>query len=203
MRRTTSPPSSAFLPKTCPFQVPDWESPLKGMRNTRWLHRDGLAQSMRLYLFLTQLRDSVVIENWISGVRQAWLNIPQLLKAKWSLRGRFLICKIRMKMLVLAHCSLRRTNWNKSPEPLSQPSHTLATQHSARQARVQACLALLWPLRPLCLWGFPGKSTGVGYHFLLQGIFLTQGLNSGLLHWQADFLPLSRLGSPLSTVTGL
>ena len=30
------------------------------------------------------------------------------------------------------------------------------------------------------LWNSPGKSTGVG--FLLQGIFLTQGLNLGLLH---------------------
>ena len=29
-------------------------------------------------------------------------------------------------------------------------------------------------------WDFPGKSTGVGSHFLLQGIFLTQGLNLGL-----------------------
>ena len=28
----------------------------------------------------------------------------------------------------------------------------------------------------------PGKNTGVGCHFLLQGIFLTQGLNPGLLH---------------------
>ena len=27
-----------------------------------------------------------------------------------------------------------------------------------------------------------GKNTGVGCHFLLQGIFLTQGLNLGLLH---------------------
>ena len=26
----------------------------------------------------------------------------------------------------------------------------------------------------------PGKNTGVGSHFLLQGIFLTQGLNPGL-----------------------
>ena len=25
-------------------------------------------------------------------------------------------------------------------------------------------------------WDFPGKITGVGCHFLLQGIFLTQGL---------------------------
>ena len=29
--------------------------------------------------------------------------------------------------------------------------------------------------------GFPGKNTGAGCHFLLQGIFLTQGLNLGLL----------------------
>ena len=32
--------------------------------------------------------------------------------------------------------------------------------------------------------------------FFLQGIFLTQGLNLHLLHWQADSLPLSHLGSP-------
>ena len=37
-------------------------------------------------------------------------------------------------------------------------------------------------------------------HFLLQGIFLTQGLNSillYLLHWQVNSLPLHHLGSPL------
>ena len=32
----------------------------------------------------------------------------------------------------------------------------------------------------LHLWNFPGKSTGVGCHFPLQGIFPTQGLNPGL-----------------------
>ena len=31
---------------------------------------------------------------------------------------------------------------------------------------------------------FPGKNTGVGCHFLLQGILPTQGSNPGLLHWQ-------------------
>ena len=30
----------------------------------------------------------------------------------------------------------------------------------------------------------PSKNTGVGYHFLLQGIFLTQGANPGLPHWR-------------------
>ena len=49
----------------------------------------------------------------------------------------------------------------------------------------------------LCPWDFPGKNTGVSCHFLLQGIFLTQGSNSGLLHWQADSWPLSHQGSPL------
>ena len=48
-------------------------------------------------------------------------------------------------------------------------------------------------------WGFSGKNTGKGCHFLLQGIFQTQGLIPGflpLLHWQADSLPLSHLGRP-------
>ena len=52
------------------------------------------------------------------------------------------------------------------------------------------------PTRLLCAWEFSGKNTGLGCHFLLQGIFPTQGLNLRLLHWQADILPLSYLGSP-------
>ena len=33
-----------------------------------------------------------------------------------------------------------------------------------------------------CPWDFPGKNTGAGCHFLLQGIFPNQGWNSCLLH---------------------
>ena len=47
------------------------------------------------------------------------------------------------------------------------------------------------------LWDFPGKSTGAGYHFLLQGIFPNQRSNLcllGFLPWQADFLPLEPPG---------
>ena len=42
------------------------------------------------------------------------------------------------------------------------------------------------------------QTTGVGCHFLLQGIFPTQGSNLSLLHllhWQVDSLPLSHLKS--------
>ena len=47
---------------------------------------------------------------------------------------------------------------------------------------------------------FSGKSTGVGCHFLLQGIFPTQESNPHLLHWQVDSLLLSHPGSPWSPV---
>ena len=43
--------------------------------------------------------------------------------------------------------------------------------------------------------GILHKNTGIGYHFLLQGIFLDQGLNLCLLHWHADSLPLNHQGS--------
>ena len=42
---------------------------------------------------------------------------------------------------------------------------------------------------------FPGKSPGVGCHFLLQGIFPTQGLNPGLLHCRQMLYCLSHQGS--------
>ena len=51
----------------------------------------------------------------------------------------------------------------------------------------------LLPARLLCPLDSPGKNTGVGCHFLLQGIFLIQTWNLGLLsalHWPAESLPL-------------
>ena len=49
-------------------------------------------------------------------------------------------------------------------------------------SHAQLCTHGLQPTRLLCPWDFPGKDTGVGCHFLLQGIFPTQGSNLGLLH---------------------
>ena len=54
--------------------------------------------------------------------------------------------------------------------------------------------------RFLCPWDPPAKNIGVGCHFLLQGIFPTQGLNPRLLclfHWQAGFLLIVPPGKPL------
>ena len=44
----------------------------------------------------------------------------------------------------------------------------------------QLCPTLCDPV--VCPWNSPGKNTGMGCHFLLQGIFPTHGLNSSLLH---------------------
>ena len=79
----------------------------------------------------------------------------------------------------------------------------------------QLCLTL-WPtglpVRLVCPWDFPGKNTGVACHFLLQGIFPTQGSNLHLLHcrqilyhwatWEAQRSALNRnLSNANSVIT--
>ena len=54
-----------------------------------------------------------------------------------------------------------------------------------------------WTIDHLCPWDSPGKNAGVGCHFLLQGIFPTQGSNPGLLHCRQTLYPLSHQGSPM------
>ena len=44
----------------------------------------------------------------------------------------------------------------------------------------------------------PGQNSGVGCHFLLQGIFPTQGWNPGLPHCRQILYHLSHQGSPLN-----
>ena len=52
------------------------------------------------------------------------------------------------------------------------------------------------PTRLLYPWDSLGKNTGVGCCSLLQGIFLTQGLNPGLLHCTQTLYCLSYQGIP-------
>ena len=59
----------------------------------------------------------------------------------------------------------------------------------------------LYLTRVLCPWNSPGKNTGVGCHSLLQGSFLTQGLNQGLLHCRWILDHLSHQGSPFLCIS--
>ena len=53
----------------------------------------------------------------------------------------------------------------------------------------------LWPTRLLCPWDSPGKNVGVGSLSLLQAIFLTQGLDPGVLHYRRVLHHLIHQGS--------
>ena len=85
--------------------------------------------------------------------------------------------------------------------PLPTPENTLLSGMTSELLRIvtKSCLTLCNPTNyspPGCPWDSPGKNTGVGCHFLLQGVFPTQESNPCLLHWQADSLPRNHQGSP-------
>ena len=91
----------------------------------------------------------------------------------------------------------------------------LGTKHRAKQTVeksesevTQSCPTLCDPMdcsprgssicspSPPPLLDFLGKKTGVGCHFLLQGIFLAQGSNPGLLHCGQTLYRLNHQGIP-------
>jgi len=49
----------------------------------------------------------------------------------------------------------------------------------------------------------PGKNTGVGCHFILWGMLLTQGLNPGLLALASGFFNTEPPGKPRQSYTRL
>ena len=83
---------------------------------------------------------------------------------------------------------IRWKTWIKFSSHLSAAEWALETPctKSLQPLSVSCCPYGLQSARVLCPWDFPGKNTGVGCHFLLQGIFPTQALNLCLLcllHW--------------------
>ena len=111
-----------------------------------------------------------------------------------------------------------------SPAPSSHCVHTVSTLWRIRSSTrprlalhhvpfpsacccclvTESCLTLCNPMD----FHLPGSSvhgifqanTGVGCHFLLQGICPTRGSNPSLLHWQVNSLPSEPPGEPLSWV---
>ena len=104
-----------------------------------------------------------------------------------------------------------------SSEPLGKPlicvySHKLSFDAMESEKNQRASRSVLsdslrthglWPAKLLCPWNSPGKHTGVGCHFLLQGIFPTQGSNLGLLQWGQILYHLSHHGSHGSRITNV
>lgn len=83
-------------------------------------------------------------------------------------------------MRAMTHTSAFRLKKSSSGGKVSQSRPTLAIPWIAD------CQA------PLSM-DLPGKNTGLGYNFLLQGIFL---IKPAFPAWQADSLLLNQVGSP-------
>ena len=94
------------------------------------------------------------------------------------------------------------TEENKIPIFSFKSAHSFLSLYSVCQSlsRVQLFPTLVDCSPPGCSFhgDSAGKHTGVGCHALLQGIFPTQALNPGLLHWQADSSPLAAPAEPIS-----
>ena len=103
---------------------------------------------------------------------------------------------------------VNRTRWplcSVSPQTVKKTVFSVPTRLGGCESAksLQSCLTLqicgLHSPRLFCPWDFSGKNTGVGCHFLLQGIFPTLESNLhllSLLHWQVCSLPLVPPGKP-------
>ena len=98
---------------------------------------------------------------------------------------------------------LPESGWMSGPntQPDQEPLGWQPCARAQSLSRVQLFVTHgLAPARLLCPWSFPGKNTGVGCHFFLQGIFWTWGLNPRLLHCRQILYSLRHQGSPTSMV---
>ena len=94
-------------------------------------------------------------------------------------------------------------SWLQSPSAVILEPPKIKSMHDFC---AQSCLNLCDPTRLLCLSNFSGKNTGIGCHFRLWGIFMTQGLNLHFLcllclsNWQVDSFPLRHQENPHTTL---
>ena len=116
-----------------------------------------------------------------------------------------IVCNVLKLKLFSAGGRMRSEPVRECPKISSQPFSHCGTENHFKQHTDRMLQALDYWLknsRFLCPWDFPGKNTGVGCHFLLQGIFPTQGSNLYLLcllHCRRILYPLSHRRSFMRT----
>ena len=127
----------------------------------------------------------------VPGILQAitleWVAIPFSNAWKWKVKVKSLscvrLCRTPWTAAYQAPPSMgfsRQDDWSGVPSP-SWVSNLVMSNSLWPHGACQAPLPR----------NSPGKNTGVGCHFLPQGIFLTQELNLGLLHHRQILYQLS------------
>ena len=130
------------------------------------------------------------ISTWLPLITVAIIqNLITVASSQW-----FVCCAVILSQCVGAYKCRMYTSWLlHSSQGLCECTCVCSFASDALQPHG------LSPTRLLCPWNFPGKNIGASCHFLLLGIFPTQGSNPGLLHllhWQMDSLPLAPYGKP-------
>ena len=147
------------------------------MEITRWLHQNQID-----YILCSQ--------RWRSSIQST----KRRAEADCGSDNELLIAKFRLK-LKKAGRTTRPFRYDLNQIPYDYTVVVKSLSHV--QLFMTPCTVAIRLLHP---WNFLGKSTAVGCHFLLQGIFLSQGLNMHLLHllhWQTGSSPLAPPGKPL------
>ena len=127
-----------------------------------------------LWIFLKYILPFCFLGRIWYGLGSCLLSLQRLLvweRIQWGIvKGRMVMTWHTVQhedgVVRFFHCSLEKHKWKWISSVLSYS--------------VLSCG--LWLTRLLLPWGSPGKNSGVGCHFLLQGIFPTQGSNLGLPH---------------------
>ena len=119
----------------------------------------------------------------------SWISAS--ISKKWA-------CNFSFSYLYGFHIKIWRRKWQ--PTPVFLPGESCGWR-SVLCLAAQQCPTLCDPMDfnppgSSVLGDSPSKNTGVGFHALLQGIFATQGLSPGVLHFRQILYPLSHQGSP-------
>ena len=177
---------------------------------THWSHLKELSTLIKFLitsLALTDLLVEVVLTfsivrrmKWARDLDWTWIPFSSL-----SLKLTCLVSKLAGYWSRGGHASMGvGCTWEISV-PSAQFCFEPETEVKGKFA--QSCQTLhphgLWPARLLCPWNSPSKNTGVNSCSILQGIFPTQGSNSGLLHCRQILYHLSHQGKPKNTGVSL
>ena len=174
-KQETSRKTSISVLSTMPKPLTVWITINCGKFWKRWEYQTTWPASWETYMQVRkQVRTGHGTTDWFQigkGVRQGCILSPCL----FNFYAEYIGIKIAGRNIsITSDMQMTPPLWQKVSEVKVKWSCSVLSDSLRPRG--------LKPTRLLRPWDSPGKDTGVDCHFLLQGIFPTQGSNPGLLH---------------------